>query len=86
MHYPFNAEVRETERVSNIFLPQNHEEPLVGKRAACFKINSEGGSEALQPSWHQPPAENQETDPTGEEHESKGALHPFQSPGFFVRG
>lgn len=44
-------------------------------------MNSEGGSEALQHSWNQPPAENQETDPTGEEHESKGALHPFKSPG-----
>lgn len=47
MHYAFNAEVRETERVSNIFLPQNHDGPLVRERAACFKMNSEGGSEAL---------------------------------------
>lgn len=66
MHHPPDCEVRETERVSNIFLSPEHDGPLVGKRTSCFKMNSErGSSEALAAqleSAHQQEAMQTETD------------------------
>lgn len=85
MHYPLECEVRETKRLSHIFLSPKHDGPLVSKRTASFKMNSEGGSEALAAqlqSAHQQETMKTKTDrgPTEGQPKSKGVALLLGAP------